>query len=77
VSEIQRFDIWIGWFGDDQEWLDVDARTFEGACKKAYHHWSKTGWTDLTVYDIGRKRSMSFDLDRPFEDGTLWEATDE
>jgi hypothetical protein len=58
-------------FGNaDTEDIDVEATSFEEACRKSYDEWAPTGWTYLTVWDIGRTRSKSFDLSLPYEEGT-------
>jgi hypothetical protein len=66
------YPIHIEWFSDDSEDLDVEAGTFAEACRKAYDEWSPTGWTHLSVWDLDRSQSMSFDLDRPFDEGKRW-----
>lgn len=69
------YEVLVEWgYGEDTEQLDVEAESFEEACRKAYDEWSPTGWEGLTVYDMDSKRRMSFNLDRPFDEGKAWDA---
>lgn len=69
------FTVWVGWHGDDEDYVEVEAENFEDACRKAYEEWSVTGWTNISVFDnapLGERAIWSSQLDRPFEDGTTW-----
>jgi hypothetical protein len=58
-------------FGNaDTEDIDVEATSFEEACRKSYDEWAPTGWTHLTVRDLDSPRSRHFDLSLPFEEGS-------
>lgn len=67
MPEDRYFDVLVDWFGDDQEWVEIEAPSFGKACRRAYEHWVQTGWTSITVVDpLDRSRSRSFVLDGPF-----------
>lgn len=69
----RRYPILVSWFDDEDEYFDVEAATFDDACRVAYAQWATTGWTGLAVYDLDSPAFMSFNLRLPFDEGNYHE----
>ena len=67
----RRYPFLVTWGDDDPdvEHLELEATSFEEACRAAYDEWAPTGWHTLAVYDLDSTGFRSFNLDLPFEEG--------
>lgn len=68
----ERYPILVTWGDEDPdiEHFEVEADSFDQACRSAYDEWAATGWHTLSVHQIHGTGFRSFNLDEPFEKGS-------
>lgn len=63
----------LEWFmGEDTERTDIEADDLDDAARKAYEHWSKTGWTAAGLSENGRH--ISLDLEANTFEEAIWDS---
>jgi len=56
-----RYDVHLEWFGDDDEWIDVEAASLDDAAEKVWEEWHQTGWTDASILSGGEWRFLNLE----------------